>query len=48
VQQGAANGGKRQHKAKGGNRRIPRMMVRDPAEFSTLPQRAAHDVFSAC
>jgi hypothetical protein len=47
MQQRAANGGKRQHKAKVENHRILRVMARDPAMSSTRPQRAANDVFSA-
>ena len=45
VQQRAANGGKRRHKAKVENRRILRVMTRDPATSSTPPQRAANVFF---
>jgi hypothetical protein len=45
VQQGAANGSKRRHKAKVGNRRIPRVMKRDPAASGKLPQSAANASF---
>jgi hypothetical protein len=48
MQQRAANGGKRQHKAKLENHRILRVMARDPATSSTRRQRAANAVFSAC
>ena len=48
VQQGAANGSKRRHKAKVENRPILRAMARDPATSSTPPQRAANASFSAC
>jgi hypothetical protein len=48
MQQRAANGSKRRHKAKVENRRILRMMRRDPATSSTSPQRAANVSCSAC
>jgi hypothetical protein len=48
VQQGAANGTKRRHKAKVENRLILSAIAHGPAMFSTLQQRAANDVFSAC
>jgi hypothetical protein len=48
VHQRAANGSKRRHKAKAENRRIPRVMARDPATSSTRRQRPANDAFSAC
>jgi hypothetical protein len=48
MQQGAANGSKRRHKAKVGNRRILRVMKRDPATSGKLPQSAANASFSGC
>jgi hypothetical protein len=48
VHQRAANGGKRRHKAKVETSRMLRVMAHDPAASSTLPQRAANDIFSAC
>jgi hypothetical protein len=39
MQQRAANGGKRQHKAKLENHRILRVMARDPVVSSTPPQK---------
>jgi hypothetical protein len=48
VHQGAANGSKRRHTAKAEDRRILRVMARDPAISSTRRQRAANVSFSAC
>jgi hypothetical protein len=47
LHQTAANGGKRRRKAKVENRRILRVMARDPATANTPPQRAANASFSA-
>jgi hypothetical protein len=48
VQQGAANGSKRRHKAKAAIRPILPAMARDPAACRTLPHSAANVAFSAC
>jgi hypothetical protein len=48
MQQRAANGSNRRHKAKLKNRRILLMMTRDPATSSTPLQSAANVSFSAC
>ena len=48
AQQRRANGRERRHKAKVGKRRIPGVMMRDPAAPNTPRQRAANVVWFAC
>jgi len=48
MHQRSANGGKRQHEAKGGNHQILRVMMRDPTRSSTPPQSTANASLSAC